>query len=138
MFAVSKSGKLIRAPDNTFVSPQRAIMFLVHSNAHQHGICGDVSMLPSAGQWNGFALLAVEIALLSSMDRRCYFYTFAMPQVWWASMCFAHAVPGALVGLPAEREVFLGPARPGMGWVSAVDVHASLGPRTSSQALVRA
>ena len=124
LFGVAKSGAKVALQDGSGreVSPLRTIMSLVQSNAHQRRILGDVTMLPTAGHWNALTLLAGEVALLSSMDRRCFFYTFAVPQAWTAGMAFVGTLAGSLCGMPEEPAVLLGSACPGMGWCSAVDV----------------
>eukprot|EP00973_Karenia_brevis_P056242 7821409-Karenia_brevis.AAC.1 len=60
----------------------RVIMNDQPTNATQRCIEGDISTLPTAGQWQNMALLENEIFLSSATDRKCFFYVFRLPKQW--------------------------------------------------------
>jgi len=99
----------------------RLVMNLIPSNSLQETICGDMEQLPTCGQWAGLYLLCHEMLLITATDRKCFFYVFRLPEVWWPFSVFKDPVWGPLIGLGEEYFYFASTVC-GMGWVSACGV----------------
>ena len=83
LFSLEKRGETV-GPDDDRVR-QRLIIYMVPSNKIQHAIPGDLEALPTTAQWNSLQLEHLEVMLLSSSDRKCFFYLFRMEPCWLAA-----------------------------------------------------
>ena len=122
-FGVEKRGETVGPRDSRI--RQRLIINMVPSNMIQHAIPGDLGALPTTAQWNSFQLEQLEVLLLSSSDRRCFFYLFRMEPCWRGAMTLAGRYPmgwfdggGVAHGRLAHVAITAVP----MGWISAVNV----------------
>ena len=100
----------------------RLIMNLVPSNAWQRMITGDLNEMALAMIWQQLILLETEIILWSASDRRCFFYIFFLPPVWYKMMVFSAPLPGELFGWEAGSWAYICSRVVAMGWLSAVGV----------------
>ena len=100
----------------------RLIINRFPSNSLQRVIPGDIAQLPTTGQWNSVPLLQHEVMLLSSRDRKCFFYIFRLPRVWRGAMALEGRYPRSLyTGKKEDTDVLTcySIAAVPMGWVSA-------------------
>ena len=121
-FAVPKKG----TPAEGEVRVTRLIMNMIPSNALQRLMPGDLATLSSASAWVGAHLHPGQVLLWSGEDQRGAYYAWALPPVWRQFMAFRWPVPGSLVGLPNEPEVYVAAAVIPMGWVNAVGLFQHL------------
>ena len=83
-FGVEKrSDPRVQLPDGSDGPALRLILNLIPSNACQLPIEGDIDELPACGQLAAAVLADDETLLWSSADRKCFFYIFRLPEVWW-------------------------------------------------------
>ena len=123
LFGVEKRGETV-GPNDCRVR-QRLIINMVPSNKIQHAIPGDLEALPTTAQWNSLQLEQLEVMLLSSSDRKCFFYLFRMEPCWRGGMTLAGKYPwswfgggGSSSGGTTHVAITAVP----MGWISAVNV----------------
>ena len=121
-FAVPKKG----TPAEGEVRVTRLIMNMIPSNSLQRLMPGDLATLSSASAWVGAHLHPNQVLLWSGEDQKGAYYAWALPPVWRKFMAFRWPVPGALVGLPNEKEVYVAAAVIPMGWVNAVGLFQHL------------
>jgi len=120
---------------------QRLIMNLVPSNAYQRELAGDINSLPTPGQWQNIILEPGEELRWSSLDLRCCFYIYRLPECWRGFFTFAQKVWGPDVGLPNLGWTHVAATVVPVGWISACgivqQVHRNLllMPRALSAAL---
>ena len=100
----------------------RLIINLIPANASQIQIQGDIDDLPATGQLTAVAVCEDETLLWSGADRKCFFYCFTLPAVWWPWMALSRSVRGATLGRPELRRARAAVRVVGMGWLSAVGV----------------
>ena len=100
----------------------RVIMNLVPPNCYQIPLSGDISTLPKEYQWSALSLLAQEVFLMSTRDRKCCFYVFKLPQPWKRAMTFSRRFPRCWFEPGTEDKVWLSFGVVPMEWVSAVAV----------------
>ena len=112
-FGVRKKNKMVQMPNGTEAPLLRLIMNFTPFNAVQEALTCDLAELPAAAQWSHISLLGHEQLVLSTLDRTCYFYVFALPPQWWPGMAFRSL---------DDSGRFLCSRVVGMGWVSAVSI----------------
>ena len=81
LFAAEKRGEVV-GPDDGRCRQRRVIINMVPSNILQHAVPGDLALLPTTAQLNSLQLEHLEVLLLSSSDRRCFFCLFLMEPCW--------------------------------------------------------
>ena len=121
IFGVEKKGEQVSPTDSR---PRlRLIINMVPSNSLQRVIPGDIATLPTTGQWNQIHLLQHEVMLMSSSDRKCFFYLFSLPSIWKRAMTLEGHFPRSLhSGRREDKHVLTRYAicAVPMGWISAV------------------
>ncbi|CAE7606234.1 unnamed protein product [Symbiodinium sp. CCMP2592] len=122
IFAVEKKG--VPAPGETKIT--RLIMNCVPSNSIQRLMEGDLPTLSSSSQWTAAYLHPSQVLLWSGDDQRGAFYAWRLPRAWRRYLAFRWPVPGHVVGLPSESEVYLSSAVIPMGWLNAVSLFQHL------------
>ncbi len=114
--------KTVEMPGGILACALRLIMNLVPSNTYQWPIGADMDQLPLGVQWTSIVLLAYELLLWTSADRKCFFYVFRLPDGWQKYMTFARPVHGRCVGQPGQSKVYVASTTVAMGWISATGV----------------
>ena len=122
IFAVEKKG--VPAPGETRIT--RLIMNCVPSNSIQRLMEGDLPTLSSSSQWTAAYLHPSQVLLWSGDDQRGAFYAWRLPKAWRRFLAFRWPVPGHVVGVPNESEVYLSSAVIPMGWLNAVSLFQHL------------
>ena len=117
-----RSGSPVRRQLGESLEVLRLIVNMVPSNELQVPIVADTATLPHFGQWMGLELLDDEILIWSSEDINCAFYVFSIPRPWVPWFALGWPVPGRVLGLETDDEVYLGLAVIPMGWCSAVGI----------------
>ena len=68
----------------------------------------DLGTLTPSSHWSSVILGENNVLLWPSDDQKGAYYVFLLPEVWLPFMTFAWPVPGYLVGLPHEKETYVG------------------------------
>ena len=74
--------EVAKAGNGRNIGPQRLIMNIKLSNWAQHVMSGDMSQLPTSGQWRGLVLEGGETLVWPGEDLKCCFYVFEIPEPW--------------------------------------------------------
>ena len=123
LFGVEKlHSAQIECTDGELRHPLRVIMNFIPPNCYQIPLRGDIGALPSGYQWGALALLAQEVFLMSTRDRKCFFYIFKLPRPWRRAMTFSQKFPKRWFVKDGVGDVWISSGVVPMGWVSAVSV----------------
>jgi len=122
VFGVGKKKWVTSAKTGKQVEVLRLIVNMVPSNELQVPIVADTGTLPHFGQWMGIELLDDEILTWSSEDINCAFYVFRIPPGWNPWFALGWPIPGRLLGLDTDEELYLSLSVIPMGWCSAVGI----------------
>ena len=106
-------GTVLRSGEPAY--PLRLIRNLVPTNSYQRATGTDVDQLLLFVQWSSISLLAHELILWTSVDRKCFFYVFRLPSFWKRFMTFVQLVDGSMVGKKPGNEVYVASTAVAMG-----------------------
>ena len=92
----------------------------VPSNAWLRMSTGDLNEMALARIWQHMILLEAEIIMWNASDRRCFFYIFLLPTVWYKMMVFSVPLPGEILGWEAGSSAYICSRVRALGWLFAV------------------
>lgn len=111
-----------KGEDHEGVPVYRLIMNLVPLNGLCLELAADISGLPHWMGMNPFSLQPSEGLLVSSEDVRCFFYTLALPPVWFPYLAFNKAVPDSLQLSGCVEPCYLTAVVLPMGFLNSVGI----------------